>query len=146
MHSSGMTILDTNVVSEIMKPTPAPVVLRWISDQVSEELHVTAITMAEILYGIEILPRGKRQEALRAGAEKLFQAVFADRILSFDAAAAREFSRIASSRRKHGRRMSEFDAQIAAIACARNATIATRDMGGFEGCGVRVVNPWQEKL
>lgn len=138
-----MTILDTNVVSEIMRPVPAPVVLRWISDQVSEELHVTAVSMAEILFGIELLPRGKRQEMLRAGAEQLFRVVFTDRILTFDARAAREFSVIASSRRRLGRPISEFDAQIAAIARATSAVLATRDTGGFEGCGVRLVNPWE---
>ena len=138
-----MTILDTNVVSEIMRPVPAPVVLRWISDQISEELHATAITVAEILYGIELLPRGKRQEMLRAGAERLFQVVFADRILTFDARAAREFSIIASSRRKQGRPMSEFNAQIAAIVRAKSAVLATRDTGDFEGCGIALVNPWQ---
>jgi toxin FitB len=138
-----MTILDTNVVSEIMRPVPAPVVLRWISDQISEELHLTAITVAEVFYGIELLPPGKRQETLRAGAEQLFRVIFTDRILTFDARAAREFSLIASSRRKQGRPMSEFDAQIAAIARAKNAVIATRDTGDFEGCGVRLVNPWE---
>lgn len=138
-----MTILDTNVVSEIMRPVPAPAVLRWISDQISEELHLTAITVAEVLYGIELLPPGKRQEILRAGAEQLFRVIFTDRILTFDATAAREFSLIASSRRKQGRPMSEFDAQIAAIARAKNAVIATRDTGDFEGCGVRMVNPWE---
>src|SRR5580765_3742742 len=138
-----MTILDTNVVSEIMRPVPPPVVLRWISDQVSEELHVTVITMAEILLGIELLPRGKRQEILRAGAEQLFRVVFTDRILTFDARAAREFSLIAASRRKRGRPMSEFDAQIAAIARAKSAAVATRNTGDFEGCGVRLVNPWE---
>lgn len=138
-----MTILDTNVVSEIMRSVPAPVVLRWLSDQISEELHLTAITVAEVLYGIELLPPGKRQEILRAGAEQLFRVIFTDRILTFDARAAREFSRIASSRRKQGRPMSEFDAQIAAIARAKNAVIATRDTGDFEGCGVRLVNPWE---
>ena len=138
-----MTILDTNVVSEIMRPVPAPVVLRWISDQISEELHLTAITVAEVFYGIELLPPGKRQEILRAGAEQLFRVIFTDRILTFDARAAREFSRIASSRRKQGRPMSEFDAQIAAIARAKNALIATRDTGDFEGCGVKLVNPWE---
>jgi predicted nucleic acid-binding protein len=138
-----MTILDTNVVSEIMRPVPAPAVLRWISDQISEELHLTAITVAEVFYGIELLPPGKRQEILRAGAEQLLQVIFTDRILTFDARAAREFSQIASSRRKQGRPMSEFDAQIAAIARAKNAVIATRDTGDFEGCGVKLVNPWE---
>src|SRR4051812_38757680 len=122
-----MTILDTNVVSEIMRPRPAPVVLRWISEQIAEELYVTAITVAEILYGIELLPPGKRQDALRAGAERLFQVVFTERILTFDARAASEFSIIASSRRNQGRPMSEFDAQIAAIARTKRAVVATRD-------------------
>jgi predicted nucleic acid-binding protein len=138
-----MTILDTNVVSEIMRPVPAAVVLRWISNQISEDLHVTAITMAEILYGIELLPRGKRQEILRAGAERLFPVVFADRILTFDARAARELFLIASSRRKQGRPMSEFDAQIAAIARAHRTALATRDTDDFEGCGLQLINPWK---
>jgi len=99
--------------------------------------------MAEILYGIELLPRGKRQEILRAGAERLFQVVFADRILTFDARAAREFTLIASSRRKQGRPMSEFDAQIAAIARAHGTALATRDTDDFEGCGLQLINPWK---
>jgi hypothetical protein len=138
-----MTILDTNVVSEIMRPAPAPAVLRWISDQVSEELHVTAITIAEIFYGIELLHRGKRQEILRAGAEKLFQVVFRNNILTFDERAAREFSAIASLRRKQGRPMSEFDLQIAAIARTKSAIVATRDANDFDGCGVRLIDPWE---
>lgn len=138
-----MTILDTNVVSELMRPVQAHGVLSWMGAQNSDELHVSSITVAEILYGIELLPRGKRQDMLRAGAERLFQVVFTDRILTFDASAAREFSRIASSRRKRGRPISQFDAQIAAIACTKNAVLATRDVSDFEGCGIGLVNPWE---
>ena len=139
-----MTILDTNVVSEIMRPLPSRAVLRWMSTQPPDRLHVTSITIAEVMYGIELLPSGKRQEALRMGAEKLFQVVFADRILGFDARAAREFSMIASSRRRRGRPISELDAQIAAITRFHGGALATRDIGDFEGCGIELINPWRE--
>ena len=138
-----MTILDTNVVSELMRPAPNAMVIRWMATQNSEDLHITSVTMGEVLYGIELLPPGKRQESLRAGAERLFRVVFAERVLSFEARAAREFSTIASTRRKRGKPISELDAQIAAIARVHGAVIATRDTRGFEGCGVRVVNPWE---
>jgi toxin FitB len=141
--SPRMTVLDTNVVSEMMRPVPAPLVLRWFSSQRSKDLHITAITMAEIFHGIQLLPPGKRREALRAGAEKMFGVVFTDHILAFEEKAAHEFSLIASSRRKQGKPVSEFDAQIAAIARAQGATLATRDTDDFEGCGVRLINPWQ---
>lgn len=138
-----MTILDTNVVSELMRPAPNATVIRWMATQTSEDLHITSVTMGEVLYGIELLPSGKRQESLRAGAERLFRVVFADRVLNFEASAAREFSTIASTRKKRGRPISELDAQIAAIARVHGAVVATRDIRGFEGCGVRVVNPWE---
>jgi toxin FitB len=138
-----MVIVDTNVVSEMMRPAPEPSVLSWIASQPPEHLHITAITMAEILFGIELLPAGKRREALRAGAEKFFGVVFADHIFAFDDRAARAFSLIAASRRKQGRPISEFDAQIAAIARAHGAALATRNTDDFEGCGVRLINPWR---
>jgi hypothetical protein len=138
-----MIILDTNVVSEMMRPAPTPAVLRWVSSQAADELNVTVITIAEILYGIELLPAGKRREALRAGAEKLFGVVFTDRVLGFEERAAHAFSLIASSRRRRGKPISEFDAQIAAIARIHGATLATRDSDDFEGCGVQLINPWR---
>jgi toxin FitB len=138
-----MTILDTNVASEIMRARPDPQVLRWIAGRNSEDLHITSITLAEILYGVELLPTGKRQETLRSGAEKLFQVLFAGRILSFETSAARIFSLLASSRYKQGRPISKLDAQIAAIARVHGATIATRNIADFEECGVRLVNPWE---
>jgi toxin FitB len=137
-----MIIVDTNIVSEMMRAVPEPIVLRWFSRQADEDLKVTAITLAEILYGIELLASGKRRDALRAGAEKMFGVVFAGHILTFDDKAARAFAVIASSRRKQGRPISDFDAQIAAIARAHGATLATRDTDDFEGCGLRLVNPW----
>lgn len=138
-----MIILDTNVVSELMRPTPERTVLRWFSGQSAEDLHVTAVTVAEILYGIELISSSRRRDVVRAGAEKMFGDVFADRILTFEDRAARAFSQIASSRRRQGKPMSEMDAQIAAIVRVHGATLATRNPYVFEGCGVRLVNPWE---
>lgn len=138
-----MTILDTNVVSELMRPRPQSVVLDWLANQPAEQIHVTAITVAEVLLGIELLPAGKRRESIQAAADRTFE-VFGGHILAFDEGAAHAFSLIASSRRKKGKPMSEFDAQIAAIARAHGATLATRNIADFQGCGVQVVNPWKE--
>ncbi len=137
-----MTILDTNVVSELMRPTPQPAVLGWFGTQSAEDVHVTAITMAEILLGIELLPPGKRRESIQAGADRTFE-VFTGRILAFDERAGHAFSLIASLRRKQGRPISGFDAQIAAIARVHDATLATRNIADFEACGLRLVNPWK---
>jgi len=138
-----MIILDTNVVTELMRPAPEPRVLHWFASQAAEDLHVTAVTMAEILYGIELISVSRRREALRAGAEKMFGAAFADHILTYEDRAARAFSQIASSRRRQGKPMSGFEVQIAAIARVHGATLATRNPYVFEGCGVRLVNPWE---
>ncbi|HTS07733.1 MAG TPA: type II toxin-antitoxin system VapC family toxin [Candidatus Eisenbacteria bacterium] len=138
-----MIILDTNVVSELMRPTPEPRVLHWFSGQSSEDLHVTAVTVAEVLYGIELISTSRRRDVLRTGAEKVFGDVFVDRILTFEDRAARAFSQIASSRRRQGKPITEFDAQIAAITRVHGATLATRNPYVFEGCGVRLVNPWE---
>jgi len=138
-----MIILDTNVVSELMRPAPERTVLRWFSGQSAEDLHVTAVTVAEVLYGIELISSSRRRDVVRAGAEKMFGDVFADRILTFEDRAARAFSQIASSRRRQGKPMSEMDAQIAAIVRVHGATLATRNPYVFEGCGVRLVNPWE---
>jgi len=138
-----MIILDTNVVSELMRPSPEPRVLRWFSGQAAEDLHITAVTMAEILYGIELISTSRRRDVLRAGAEKMFDSVFTDRILTYEDRAARAFSQIASGRRRQGKPISESDGQIAAITRVLGATLATRNPYVFEGCGVRLVNPWE---
>ena len=137
-----MIILDTNVVSELMRPVATPAVLEWLSKQSPDDLHNNAITLAEILYGIELLPTGKRKSDLLAGAERLFEVVLGGRVLPFDEHAARQFSRIAAGRRGHGRPIAEFDAQIAAIAQVHSAALATRNTSDFEDCGVRLINPW----
>jgi predicted nucleic acid-binding protein len=140
--NSGITILDTNVVSEPMLALPSAVVQTWWSQQQPGTLFITAVTVAEVLYGIELLPHGKRRAALLAGAELMFGKVLAGRILPFDENAARAFAAIAANRRGQGRPISDLDAQIAAIARSRGATLATRNTTDFEGCGIRVVNPW----
>lgn len=136
-----MTILNTNVVSELMRPAPDPAVSRWFHTQAADDAHITVITVAEILYGIEFIPHGKRRDALHAGAERMFGVVFSDRILAFAESSARAFSLIAAARRKRGRPMSELDAQIAAITRASNATLATRNISDFEGYGVKLAIP-----
>ena len=138
-----MTVLDTNVVSEVMVTSPSSAVVAWFSRvRAVDELFLTTITLAEILYGIELLPVGKRRDSLKTDAEAMFTEDYSGRILVFDEHAARAFAQIASSRRKIGRPMAEFDAQIAAIAYVHDAVLATRNTDDFEGCGIRVVNPW----
>lgn len=138
-----MTILDTNVLSETMTDAPSPKVAAWMAEQrSSRELYLTTITVAEILYGIELLPHGKRREKLSAQADGTFAEDFAGRILPFDWNAARMFAKIAAARRAQGRPIAEFDAQIAAVARASDADLATRNVSDFEGCGVRLINPW----
>jgi toxin FitB len=138
-----MIVLDTNVVSELMRPVPEPRVLHWFSSQVAEDLHVTSVTMAEILHGIELISTSRRRDVLRAGADKMFEEVFADRVLMFEDRAARSFSQIASARLRQGKLMSPLDVQIAAIAKVQGATLATRNPYVFEGCGLRLINPWE---
>lgn len=141
--TSAIVILDTNVVSEPMRSSPAEAVQAWWSQQQPGDLFITAVTVAEILFGIELLPHGKRRVALLAGAELMFGKVLSGRILPFDEDAARAFAAIAASRRAQGRPIADVDAQIAAIARSRGATVATRNTADFEGCGIRLVNPWQ---
>jgi hypothetical protein len=136
-------ILDTNVLSEALKPSPAPEVLRWFAAQPALQLFTTAITQAEIVYGVELLPKGKRRAGLLAAVNAMFAADFGGRILPFDSDAARLFPQIAAARRSLGRPITQLDAQIAAIARSRAAAIATRNTGDFQHCGVPLVDPWK---
>jgi toxin FitB len=138
-----VTILDTNVVSELMSPSRSLRVVEWISERrFKDVVCLTTINVAEILYGIEILPKGKRREGLLSEAESMFSEDFTGRVLPFDERAARAFAQIAAARRSQGRPISEFDALIASIARASDAALATRNTGDFEGCGIKLVNPW----
>lgn len=140
-----MTILDTNVISELMKAMPSPAVLAWAGEFAPEDLFISTISMAEILFGIELLPKSKRRDSLLQEAEATFTEDFADRTLSFDEQAARAFGHLFAARRRQGRPMGIADAQIAAIAKARGAVLATRNTGDFEGCGLNLVNPWNRE-
>jgi predicted nucleic acid-binding protein len=138
-----MTILDTNVLSELMKPEPAPVVRAWMAAQSSQSLFTTSITQSEILFGLMLLPSGKRRSAFEAAAHVMFWVKFKGRILSFGSEAALNYATIASDRRQSGQPISQFDAQIAAVARSTGAALATRNVNDFEGCGINVVNPWK---
>ena len=137
-----MIILDTNVVSEMIRPAPAEQVLRWISAQPALLLYTTSITQAEMLYGMECLTKGKKKKALESALEGMFAEDFRDRVLAFDAGCAKHFAEIAETRKRAGRPISQLDAQIAAIARSRNAVVATRNSVDFANCGVKLVNPW----
>jgi predicted nucleic acid-binding protein len=139
-----MIILDTNVLSEVMRPKPSVRVLQWLAKESALSVFTTTIAMAEILYGIELLPKGRRRAALASAAEAMFEEDFAGRILPFDSDAARVFPKITAVRRASGRPIAQFDAQIAAIARSRGAAIATRNTGDFEECGVTLFNPWNQ--
>ncbi len=136
-----MTVLDTNVLSEVSKPVPSPDVTTWLASEPASSLFTTAITQAELLYGVECMTKGQRRNVLHVAITRILS-LFADRILPFDSSAAEAYSRIAASRRAMGRRISEADAQIAAIAFSRGARLATRNVRDFEHCGIKVLNPW----
>ena len=138
-------MLDTNVVSELMKPEPSTAVLVWVGSRDRLELHTTSVTQAEILDGVLQLPAGRRRRAVEGAAEAMFQEDFAGRILPFNSRAARPYADLVAERRRRGRPISQFDAQIAAIARVAGATLATRNGKDFEYCGIRVLNPWVER-
>jgi predicted nucleic acid-binding protein len=137
-----MIVLDTNVLSELMRPKPSARVVVWVAKQPAAELFTTSITEGEIFYGIELLTRGKRHEGLLAAAEAMFAEDMAGRIFGFDSDAARAFSKIAAHRRALGRPINHADAQIAAISQVRRAKLATRNVTDFQDCGLDLVDPW----
>jgi len=137
-----MIVLDTNVLSELLRADPDPDVLRWLASQPPGSLHTTSVTQAEMLYGARKLAAGKRHQQLLAGVSAIFDEDFDARVLAFDSAAADAYARIAAKRKLAGKPISQFDAQIAAIALANNGELATRNVDDFKGCGVQVINPW----
>lgn len=134
-----MIIIDTNVVSEMMRPAPDSQVLAWTAT--TGRLHTTAITLAEVEYGLARLPRGRRKERLTATAAEVL-AEFDDVILPFDARAARRYAGIVTDREKAGRPITVADAQIAAICASHGSVLATRNTGDFADTGIAVVDPW----
>jgi predicted nucleic acid-binding protein len=135
-----MILLDTNILSELMKPRPDPSVMAWIDSQDEHELWTCTIVVAEVLSGLDLMPEGKRRDQLRDKAEHMFSNLFADRIL--DLKAARTFGAVLKSRNGVGRPVDEMDALIAATSLANDATLATRNTPDFEHCGITLVNPW----
>ena len=140
-----MIVLDTNAVSESLKPKPSEIVLGWLAAQDPRNVFITTITQAEVLFGIESMPAGKRRANLSAEVEKMFVEDFPGPILPFDEGGARMYAKIVRQRDAVGRPIAPLDAMIAAIARARGAAVATRNTRDFEGCGVRVINPWTER-
>ena len=138
-----MIIVDTNVISELMRGEPHPAVLAWVAVQPRALLYTTHINQAEILFGIGALPEGRRRTALAAAAMAMFAEDFAGRVLPFEAAAAARYPEIVLARRQAGTPIEKFDALIAAIALAAGASIATRDTSGFTGCDLTVIDPWE---
>ncbi len=139
-----MIILDTNVVSEIMRESPDPRVREWLRSQSPGDVSITAITEAEVRAGIEFLPDGERRRGIAAAAERAFGMLLAGRILPFDSGAAQAYALIIAARRAAGRPIGHSDCQIAAIARSVGASVATRDADGFQGCGINVINPWSD--
>jgi len=137
-----MIVLDTNVLSEAARPAPARRVLDWLAAQQPSRLFTTTISEAEFLYGLALLPVGRRRTSLEQAGRCMFADDFAQRVLPFDRAAAHAFALIAAGRRKKGHPISDLDAQIAAIARSRGAAVATRNVSDFIDCGIDVVDPW----
>ena len=135
-----MIILDTNVISEITRQAPADAVKAWFDRQ--EDLYTSAITQAELFYGLERMPKGRRRDELFESLGEIFNEVFAGRILSFDSEAAVSYADVVVGRERRGRPIRQSDAQIAAIARSRGAAVATRNVADFEHCGIKVIDPW----
>lgn len=141
-----MILLDTNVVSELMRAEPAQIVLDWFDQHDAADLFISSVTEAELRAGVAYLPEGKRRNRLQQVIDGMIDQDFQGRVLPFDTIAARPYAQIAAQRRALGRAIAEADCQIAAIAHVSGATVATRNVKDFEGCGVAVVNPWGDGI
>jgi predicted nucleic acid-binding protein len=137
-------VLDTNVLSELIKPIPVPQVLRWVDDQDSAELVITSINAAELRAGVAVLPRGRRKETIAKQIERLINEVFGGYVLAFDSSSSSHYADIVATGRRRGRPMSALDVQIAAICRQHDATLATRNVTDFEAVKLPVVNPWSQ--
>ena len=138
-----MFLLDTNILSAIMGAQPVPEVAAWIAAQQEDLLFTAAICEAEILSGLAIMPEGRRRRDLEAAARAMFADDFTGRVLPFDTGAAGAYADIFATRRRSGLATPTLDIMIAAIARANRASVVTRDTGGFDGCGLALINPWE---
>ena len=137
-----MIIIDTNVVSELMRASPDPAVLAWFAGYTADAMFLTAVSEAELRTGAAILPAGQRRDRLVGAIDAMIDQDFAGRILPFDSLATRSYAEIAAARRAAGKPIMDADCQIAAIARACGAAVATRNVKDFEGCSIDVINPW----
>ncbi|MCW5236416.1 type II toxin-antitoxin system VapC family toxin [Verminephrobacter eiseniae] len=137
-----MIVLDTNVVSEAMKPEPHKAVRAWLNDQAAETLYLSSVTLAELLFGIAALPAGKRKDMLAQALDGLM-GLFRDRVLPFDTDAARRYAELAVTAKTGGRGWPRPDGYIAAIAASRGFIVASRDTAPYEAAGVAVIDPWR---
>lgn len=138
-----MILLDTNVVSAVMAPTPQKTVIQWLDERDAATLYLSAITIAEITYGLRILPAGTRRRTLRGRFEEFVRRGFEQRVLVFDTAAAEQYAEVMGHRKEIGRPMSVPDGQVAAIARRHQLALATRNVRDFDACGLRIVNPFE---
>jgi toxin FitB len=137
-------LLDTNVLSALMRRDPEPLVVAWLDRLPAESVWTTSITVFEVRFGLELLAAGKRRRMLEEAFAQALEEDFENRVLPFDPTAAQAAGRIAAEHRKAGRTVEIRDVQIAGIAAARKATLATRNLRHFEGLGLALVNPWAE--
>jgi predicted nucleic acid-binding protein len=137
-----MIVLNTNVVSEAMKPEPNSAVRAWLNDQAAETLYLSSVTLAELLFGIRALPPGKRKDMLEQTLDGLM-GLFRDRVLAFDIDAARHYAELAVMAKVAGKRFPTPDGYIAAIAASRGFIVASRDTAPYEAANVTVINPWE---
>lgn len=137
-----MIILDTNVISEVLRPQPNERVLAWLAEQEPASVYTTAINQAEVLHGIEDMDDGRKKRGLAEAVEPIFAQDFAGRVLAFDELCARGYAQLVVARDRAGRPISQMDAQIAAIALRHRARLATRNTSDFEDLGLKLVNPW----
>jgi len=137
-----MIVLDTNVVSEAMKPEPHPSVRAWLNDQVAETLYLASVSLAELLFGIAVLPKGKRRDLLAQALDGLL-GLFRDRVMPFDTVAARRYAELAVAAQAKGRGFPTSDGYIAAIAASRGFIVASRDTAPYEAAGLSVIDPWK---
>ncbi len=140
-----MIVLDTNVVSEVMRPEPNARVLDWLDAQLAETLYITSITWAELTLGLESMPAGKRKNSLVDSLKAIRSEIFGDRILPFDEAAAAHYGKLMVMTQKKGQILGMPDGQIAAIAVAQRMIVATRDASPFKAAGLRVIDPWESR-
>ena len=135
-------VLDTNVVIELTRPVPNPVVVDWVRQREGPYMFITSVTVGELHYGLELMPGGRRRESHRAAVESQLRLAYGGRVLPFDADAARHYAEILATKRRAGRPLQAHDTMIAAIARSLGMAVATRNVRDFEGVGVEVIDPW----